>query len=626
MKRIKELIWYFLLVSAIECYEIKIPVLPAPESSPVTHNHTRQLLELCFSDQLNPLVIDLNLINIVHGIRSNDDRIISVIPIDKNYHGPGDGDEKSDFIVYPSYPTFVFSAETVNRRSTFLLNLQSNLVKINYWNPELSFFLVIGNKCSDALQKLTALMDSDALKSYYICPNDFDNSTSIYTLNPYADRAPKPWQKVEGPKEPYSGSTLFKMSIINDTNSCSSIMFDKTKFLGGHKLWVRNLLNKREGNLRQKILTFYENLFSEMNVTLVNSRLHRKVDYLAIVDTVELFSDMMEVHNIIPYFTQEGFIIVTQKQSYIPTFEQLIDSFFTRERIAMSSVILTFFFLMMLLNHKYDFNAAVLDLLSFLLDMGISTPMLRVSMRITFMTASLFALMFNPVFQGQLTSFLSRPGHGNVETLQDLRDNNYHVYYTTKAVANELYDSNIWDKNSSEKYLHYSRFLDRNICADNVNRNSSIACVFDATDFEHIDPNTHISKPFSYQYRVIVTDKGHPLNRKINKIALKLFETGHLSHAERRDLHRILLARKRKLDKIKALRKYNQLELEDFKLAYIAVALAFSWAILVFGIEVTFRKLEARLDKRSKERELRKLIIRRRIVSTAHRINNLTQE
>ncbi|XP_057335502.1 uncharacterized protein LOC130674250 [Microplitis mediator] len=469
------------------------------------------------------------------------------------------------------------------------------------------------------------MLKCDALKSYYICLNDIDNSTSIYTLNPYADRAPKPWQKVEGPKEPYSGSTLFKMSIINDTNICSSMTFDKTKFLDGHKLWVRNFLYKRKGNLLKKSLTFYENLFSEMNVTLVNSTFHRNVDQVAILNAIELFSDMVVDYNIIPYFAQEGYIIITQKQSFIPTFDQVIDSFFTRERIAMSCVILTFFFLMMLLNHKYDFNAAVLDLLSFLLDMGISSPMLRVSMRITFMTASLFALMFNPVFQGQLTSFLSRPGHGNVETLQDLRDNNYHVYFTTKAVDDELYYSNIWDKNSSEKYLHYSRFLDRNICADNVNRNSSIACVFDATEFEHIDPNTHISKPFSYKYRVSVTEKGHPLNRKINKIALKLFETGHLSHGERRDLHRILLARKKKLNRINALRKYNQLDLEDFRLAYIAVVLAFAWAILVFGIEVTFRKLETRLNRRSKERELRKLTIRRQIMSTANRINSLIQ-
>ncbi|XP_057335914.1 uncharacterized protein LOC130674571 [Microplitis mediator] len=621
-----KIILCFLFVSATEIYDIKIPIPSAQGSLPITHNYTLQLLELCFSDRLNPVVIDSNFIDIVHGITSNNEQNVSVILIDQNYSDITDEDQKIEFVVYPCYPTFIFSAETVSRETSFLLNLRSHLEKINYWSAESSFFLIIGNKCGDALQNLMTLMVYKAIKTYYICLNDIDNSTSIYTLNPYADRAPKPWQKVEGPKEPYSGSTLFNMSFINDTNICSSITFDKTKFLDGHKLYVEDDLTGQKSNFHQKNLNFYEDLLSEMNVTQVNSSFFRKNgDSMYISNSYELIDNMMEVSNILPYFAQEGFIIVTQKQSFIPTFEQVIDSFFSRDRIVMSCVILTFFFLMMLLNHKYDFNAAVLDLLSFLLDMGISTPMLTVSMRITFMTAALFALIFNPVFQGQLTSFLSRPGHGNVETLQDLRDNNYHVYFTSMSVSDELYDRKIWDKNSYTKYLHRLFFNSHKVCVDKVKKNSSIACVLDATEFEHVDPNTHISNIFSYKYRVFVTEKGHPLNRKINKIALKLFETGHLSHAERRDLHRILLARKRKLDKIKALRKYNQLELEDFRLAYIAVVLAFAWAILVFGIEVTFRKLEARLDKRSKEREMRKLIIRRRIVSTANRINNLTQ-
>ncbi|XP_057335845.1 uncharacterized protein LOC130674514 [Microplitis mediator] len=621
MKRIKELIWYFLFVSAIECYEIKIPDHSTPKSSPITHIHTRKLLELCFSDQLNPVVIESNLIDIVNGMESNEEINLSVIPIDThfiNVEGPG---SKLDFIVQPSYPTFIFASETI----TYLYLIQRRLSYFNYWSNQSPFF-VIGNTCSDALQQLKNVVSFGAHTSYYICPNKFNNSTSIYTLNPYTDRAPKLWRKVQRPKEPYSGSTLYKISSIDDAKICSNITFDKTKFLDGHKIQTSYNLYRTDSQYLRKNLLFYENLFSGMNLTYVNESYHpENAEILYTPDPAILRYIYSQGSNIVPYFAQEGYIIITQKQSFIPTFDQVIDSFFTRERIAMSCVILTFFFLMMLLNHKYDFNAAVLDLLSFLLDMGISTPMLRVSMRITFMTASLFALIFNPVFQGQLTSFLSRPGHGNVETLQDLRDNNYHVYFSNFDIAEEISYSGLWNEDFSKKYLHQLTPGSRKFCLENVGKDPSIACVVDDKEFKDIDPKTHISNLFSYNYRVYVTPKNNLLNRKINKIALKLFETGYLSHAERGDFHRILLARRKKLNRINALRKYNQLDLEDFRLAYIAVVLAFAWAILVFGIEVTFRKLEARLDKRSKERELRKLTIRRRIVSTANRINNLTQ-
>lgn len=359
-----------------------------------------------------------------------------------------------------------------------------------------------------------------------------------------------------------------------------------------------------------------------MNATQVND-IQNDASILSIVDSALLDDASVDVSNIVPFFAQEGYIIITRKQSFIPTFTEVINSFFTRELIIELSIILAIFFLMMFLNHGYDFNAAALDLLLFLLDMGISTPINKLSMRIMFMSATLFALIFNPVLQGQLTSLLSRTEYRNVETLQDLRNHNYHVYFSTDEVRREIYESNYWDYNSSANYLHFLKSRNRSFCLQNVKENSSIACVVDVTDFERIDKNTHLSNPFSFKCRTFTTDKNNPLYRKINEIALKLFETGHLSYAEKNDLHRILLARKKKIDKIKALRKYNQLDLEDCKLVYIAIALSSAWAILVFGVEITVGKLESRLEKRSKERELKKLSIRKQIMFTVHRIHDL---
>ncbi|XP_057336161.1 uncharacterized protein LOC130674757 [Microplitis mediator] len=444
-------------------------------------------------------------------------------------------------------------------------------------------------------------------------------------MNPFGDRAPEPWEKVETLNKPCDVCTFYKMSFINDAEICSSVTFDKAEFLNGYKFSEFFTGNKHS----RKTKIFYENLWSAMNITPIDYLSEALAEHLQISTSDPLPLDYSEEtsENIIPYFEQGGYVIVTQKQSFVPTLDQVIDSFFTRERIVMSSVVLLVFFVMMLLNNRYDFGATVLDLVAFLLDMRISTPILRLSMRITFMSATLFALIFNPVLQGQVTSLLSRPGHRNVQSLRDLHDHNYHVYFTVYDIENELRDSQLWDNDSSANYWH-SLFLDfdHDACLTNVRNDSSAACILDYTRLEHIDENLHYSKEFSSKYHVFQTDRHSPLNEKINKIALKLVETGHLSYAERREFHKILLERKRKIERIKALINSNQLDLEDFELMYIAMTLATAWAIIIFGIEVLIKKILNFLDKRAKASEIRKLMIRETIASTVRRIAIITQQ
>ncbi|XP_057336276.1 uncharacterized protein LOC130674862 [Microplitis mediator] len=447
----------------------------------------------------------------------------------------------------------------------------------------------------------------------------------IYTMNPFGDRAPEPWEKVETLDKPCDVCTFYKMSFSNDAEICSSVTFDKAEFLNGYKFSEIFTGNKHS----RKTKIFYENLWSAMNITPIDYLSEALPEHLQISTSDPLPLDYLfdRRDNIIPYFEQGGYVIVTQKQSFVPTLDQVIDSFFTRERIVMSSVVLLVFFVMMLLNNRYDFGATVLDLVAFLLDMRISTPILRLSMRITFMSATLFALIFNPVLQGQVTSLLSRPGHRNVQSLRDLHDHNYHVYFTLVGIRYELRDSQLWDNDSSANYWH-SLFLDadQDACLTNVRNDSSAACILDYTRLEKIDENLHYSREFSIKYHVFQTDRHFPLNEKINKIALKLFETGHLSYAERREFHKILLERKRKIERIKALINSNQLDLEDFELMYIAMTLATAWAIIIFGIEVLIKKILNFLDKRAKESEMRKLMLRETIASTVRRMAIVTQQ
>lgn len=364
-----------------------------------------------------------------------------------------------------------------------------------------------------------------------------------------------------------------------------------------------------------------------MNITPVAYKPSRlKFDSLKLQDPSLLREKNTKVLNIVPFYEPRSFVIVTQKQRIILTFNQVVDAFFTKQNIIMSSVILVFIFGMILLNNKYQFGAAALDLLALILNMGMMTPIDKLIMRITFLSATLFVLIFNPALQGQLTSILSKPGSRNVENLKDLRDNGYHIYSSSAYVLTELIDSKLWDDNSFKKYVHITLVNTPTKCLDDAEKNSSIACLVDFGLFDKIKPDFYISKEFSFNYYVYGIPRTWPLAKKVNKIAMKLFENGQASHFEKRSSFRNLMKQRNKFKKIRALQQYDQLDLENSALAYIAIALSVAWAILVFGIEVVIRKIEGHLGKRSKEAALEKLLIRKRIADTVNRITFLDQQ
>ncbi|XP_057335796.1 uncharacterized protein LOC130674471 [Microplitis mediator] len=624
-----------LFVSAVESHlnETIDSSTSALNDLPISQNHTRKLLELCFSDRMNPVIITKDLVKVFHGITDNKEGNISVIAIDKNLNWMNYWYD-SKFIVYPSYATVILSGDSIKSKcfvlspnvfqclSNKISNIKEHFKSINYWSITTTF-LVSGNHCDDASKALGWLWGKEITTSYFLCPNEFNNNTMIYTMNPFGDRAPKPWEKVETQDQPCDVCTLYRMSFIDDAEICSNVTFDKTEILNGYKLGV--IMNPSK--ILRKTKFFFDNLYSAMNMTPVHPYRESGYFHLMSGDPLPLDYSETKLNNIIPYFEQGGYVIVTQKQSFVPTLDQVIDSFFTRERIVMSSVILLVLFLMMFLNNRYDFGATVLDLVAFLLDMGISTPILRLSMRITFMSATLFALIFNPVLQGQVISLLSRPGHRNVQSLKDLIDHDYRVYFRSQEITNKLRENQPWDDDFIVHYWDmFSRNKNNDACLSKVRNDSSVACILDYTELEHIDQNLHYSKEFSNKYRVFLTNRHFPLNERINKIALKLFETGHLNYAERREFYKILLERKRKIERIKELIKHNQLDLEDFELIYITMTLATAWAIIVFGIEVLIKKIVTFLDKRAKESDKRKLMIRETIASTVRRMAIVTQQ
>ncbi|XP_057328604.1 uncharacterized protein LOC130669630 [Microplitis mediator] len=622
MNLIKYIILCSLYVHVIVCDKIKILGSSKLSNRSISHTHTLQLLELCFPDRMNPVAVSSNLTDIIYGIKKNKQTNSSVLVIDENLfisNRRSFMEGTKTFIGHNSYPSYILSADSLD----VLENILTDIDQWDPWNSERVVFAV-GKQCSDALATLKCLWSSRMVSSYFTCPNGFNNDTIVYTFNPYADRAPKPWRKVNAPDKPPDPWTLYRMSFVNDKKTCASVNFDKTAYIDNYKLqmWYNYIAFNRT-NL------FYQVILSAINITPIDYVIFRKTyDTIFVTDPQNINEVSYRDENIIPFYLQGGYIIITQKQNTIPTLSQVVADFFTSQNIIMSSVILVLIFGMILLNNKYHFGAAVLDLLALILNMRMMTPIDKLTMRITFLSATLFILIFNPVLQGQLVSVLTRPGHKNIETLKDLRDNNYHIYFGySPEIDRELRSSNLWEDESFEKYVHHLSEAEYPHCLENVRNNASIACIIDYSELDHIYLDTHVSsKDFARRLNVFTTNRNWALNKRVKKIALKLMETGFLNYFEKRDLYINFMKKRKIVERIKKLTKYNQLDLEDSALAYIAIALSTVWALIVFGTEFMIRRIELHSYKRSQELEMKKSIIRERIATTVSRIIYLDQQ
>lgn len=203
----------------------------------------RQLLELCFSDRINPVAITSNLTDII-GIQQSDRLNSSVIAIDDNllqwYRKKYGNRKKNAYSGNNSYPTYVLSADSV----TALKRTLNNIRLWDPWNSERLIFAV-GTRCSDASNMLMLLWEYDVLLSYFICHNEFGNNTSLYTLNPYPGRAPLPWIKIEAPQKPPDPWTLYQMTFVNgETVYHSCLIFQSGKDISPKKLNLAEITSK----------------------------------------------------------------------------------------------------------------------------------------------------------------------------------------------------------------------------------------------------------------------------------------------------------------------------------------------------------------------------------------------
>ncbi|XP_057330915.1 uncharacterized protein LOC130671200 [Microplitis mediator] len=497
----KEIIILCLFVNFIVCDNINESDA-APTDLEIFHNDTKQLLELCFPDKLNPAVITVDLIDIMFEISINEVVNASIVTIDNDF--------ESTVMKwhYPNHPSYIVSAETDRKLKALLHEIKSSII----WNVE-SLVFVVGENCGKAMKVLRMVWNIEALGSFYVCRDQVNKTTLVYTFNPYTDRAPKPWSRVKK-KTSDNRWTLYRQSFKNDLESCQSYHFDKTRNMDGYpvKGYARNSLfddSSNEFTPEALDLQFgnpyfvFEKIFSMLNVTpVMNYYIFGDVPHS--VRTKKLFNndkfdvwmdlkplDLLyyEYLDFVPLYSEEGYTIITNSRS-VPILEEIVDGMFSHQTLILSIFILTSIFVLILINNKFNFIDTLFDILLLVLNMGMKTPIERLFMRITFLATSLFMLMFNPALEGQLMAMLAKPSYRRVENLDDLHSNEYKVFFDDR-IRDYIAETQIWLSDSDKEYLYEQDALDFSRCQERITREyfdlaETQLLIFDTLPF--IDP------------------------------------------------------------------------------------------------------------------------------------------
>ncbi|XP_074115557.1 uncharacterized protein LOC141538123 [Cotesia typhae] len=200
-------------------------------------NHTMELIKKEFSNNLNTVIITYDLVDnqIVSGNANNEYPIIVV---------NGDLKRQQIYRYYSGYPTYVVAFESIQKLFLLILKFLNSPI----WSIKSPIFILDTSERSqtgNASNVLEILGNFDILVSYYLRYYSDKDSNMIYTLSPYTQRAPLPWNQVR-----FANSNnkiklpLFSLHYPKDSRKQNvKIYFDKTQYLDSHVVKILELVN-----------------------------------------------------------------------------------------------------------------------------------------------------------------------------------------------------------------------------------------------------------------------------------------------------------------------------------------------------------------------------------------------
>ncbi|CAG5075729.1 Protein of unknown function [Cotesia congregata] len=280
----------------------------------------------------------------------------------------------------------------------------------------------------------------------------------------------------------------------------------------------------------------------------------------------------------VTHYEEIKFSILTQKR----TFDRL------------SIIVILSVAIFILIHNYFAFGVSLLDVFSLIFNMGIMTPLGRLSMRIMFVIASFFIFSTSSAIQDEISALLAGPSRYSIETLQNLYDHRYHVFYD-QELHQDILNQNIWVTDDDKKFLHSSDYRELIFqCTKNVRQNSTIACIYRTSlqlAFMKKFPNLYMSKnPVFTNYYAPWTRKNWALKKKFDKIGQSVFDSGLMNYDDRK---RIInrLKKIRKKERIKASEQMDEVTENDLIPTYKIFGVSLIIALLIFCVKIMIEKL-----------------------------------
>ncbi|CAG5075632.1 Protein of unknown function [Cotesia congregata] len=521
--------------SSIDSSEIKSQLI----------NHTMELIDRCFANNSNPLIISSDLVDDQVASRSIDNGSPLVVINDDQRRKQMEG-------YLPSYPTYILRFESLQKLVSLIFGFMGSTI----WSIKSPIFILDisgGTHDKNASMVLGFLGSLDILVSYYECYDDKKDSTMVYTQNLFTQYALPPWNQViiaNAKSNSKTKSVLYSLQYPKDLkNNYKNIYFDKTQYLGGHE--------------------------------------------------IKLMIPIIE-KNVPEHETQ--YSILTQKTDYLTALTAIHINF---QLIFTTLLVLFIIAVIIIMNNKFNVSEGIMDIVSMSLSMGIMSPMGRLSMRIIYFFGFLFIFVVMPEFQGQISVILSQPARRNVETLKDLFDNKYHVVYDA-ILEKDMINEKLWVTEEDQKYLHPSSHAGLQECAIEAQQNSGIACIC-STDQQLLNvlnlKNLYVSKEITFKkYFVYWSKKNWALKEKIDKLRSIPVETGIIYHIDE-EVTKNLWRKIEKMEKIKEAENYERIDFDNLVFYFIVFAAILElWSLVIFGIELTVHHYHSKHQRQEKER------------------------
>ncbi|CAG5075096.1 Protein of unknown function [Cotesia congregata] len=201
-------------------------------------NHTMELIDKGFANNSNPLIISSDLVDdqMASGNVDSGKPLIVINSDQKRKQIEG---------YLPSHPTYILRYESLPKLTSLIFGFMRSST-CNIKSPIFLLDVSEGTHDTNASIALGFLASLDILISYYVSYDDKKDSTMVYTLNPYTQYAPSPWNQEITFKKYFVYWTKKNWALKDKIDKVRSIPVETGLFYHYNEEIIKNLWKRKE--------------------------------------------------------------------------------------------------------------------------------------------------------------------------------------------------------------------------------------------------------------------------------------------------------------------------------------------------------------------------------------------